>query len=322
MSEDFEDSFRVKKIGEWKWEGVRPLKLPLKLARGVYGGHTVAQTLLVGMESAPGYVPNSFHSYFIGPGDSTVPMQYFVTELHTGKNFASRYIKVVQKGTVRLNCLVSLTKKGAKPGPDTQVAPPKLLETTDPDTLEQVVHTTYIRNAYPPEFVDKSLAQDELNTPASERWITLFHKIEQDHEFTDPKFNFIGLADLSDSVILTTLARALHMPWNSTINNKRREYDEEKDARKLMPISLNMMHIYHYNAMSLDHHIYFHTDDYENGFDLINNWLTFHYQFRVHSNNRTLVRVYAYNREGNCVATIIQEGLTYLQDGVSDNAKI
>ena len=69
MSEDFEESFRVKKVGEWKWEGVHPLKLPLRLARGVYGGHTVAQTLLVGIESAPGYIPNSFHSYFIGPGD-------------------------------------------------------------------------------------------------------------------------------------------------------------------------------------------------------------------------------------------------------------
>lgn len=46
---------------------------------------------------------------------------------------------------------------------------------------------------------------------------------------------FFGLADLSDAA------------------NPSMEYDEAKDARDLMKISLNGLNLFHYQAMSLDH---------------------------------------------------------------------
>ena len=47
---DFEEALRVIKIDDTHY-GAHPLRLPIQGARGVYGGHMMAQSLLVGIES-------------------------------------------------------------------------------------------------------------------------------------------------------------------------------------------------------------------------------------------------------------------------------
>lgn len=325
---DFEEAFRVEQVGENTYVGAHPLRLPIQGARGVYGGHTCAQTLLVAMKLAPGYVPSLFHSYFIYAGDSKVPMEYTVTKISDTPDSCHRQILVRQKGRMRFSCVVLLVRKGLRGQKERSASwqvpePPLKAKYPNPETLHQVRHTDFMRHAYLDEFLDYRLCPEENDVLASERWITVWGGIvnEDNRSMRDPMFNYVGLADLLDLAILTTMARVLHLSWNPTEGNRHMEPDANRDARILLQESMNIIHIFHYDAMLLDHHIYFHSDDFE-AFDISKEWLTLTYQMKRLSNNRTLVRGFYTDEKGECVATVVQEGLTPLYAGVSDNARL
>lgn len=310
---DFEEAFELEKVDANHYRSKHPLKLPMPVARGVYGGNTIAQTLKVAIESSPSnYVPHSFHSFFIAPGKDTIPMEYQVVKIkgdNDDGDLIKKSIRVTQEGETKYIAMVSLIKKGLKfQHPHVQLPPQKLQSQYNPEDVNQLVHTTYIRNAYSDEFVDYKLVPEEKNQMPADRWINVWSGIVET-KFKNKMNNYVGLGNLSDSVFLTTLARILHAPWNPTESSPFTEVDLNKDARILMEISLNALHIFHYNAMSLDHHLYFHSCDPED-FNVAEDWLKFSYQARRVLNNRTLVRGYFYNKNGKLVATAVQEGLT------------
>ncbi|EMG50687.1 TES1 Peroxisomal acyl-coenzyme A thioester hydrolase 1 [Candida maltosa Xu316] len=366
---DLEEALRVIQIDETHYVGAHPLRKPVTGSRGVYGGHTIAQSLLVGIESTRDpitkkvFIPDSYHSYFINAGDAKVPMNYTVTKLYDDENMKKRFIVVEQKGKTRLTCLVSLRKPGTKPlhgqsNLDISIPVPKIqLKYPNPDELHQVQHTDFVRNAFGKELMDFRECPEENNQYAAERWLTVFsgitnhpepgatlqtvveelpdatgtmHKVEKQilrpkdsSSVRDPMYNYIGLADLSDSAFLTTMARVLHIPWAPSLEIDD-TYDDSRDATIVMRSTLNAAHIFHYNAMSLDHHIYFHNDDYtpddDSKFDICKDWLAFTYQMKRLSNNRTLVRGYLFNENHRCIATVVQEGLTIIYNGVGKTA--
>lgn len=327
---DFEEAFRVIKIDEFNYRGAYPLRLPITGARGIYGGHTTAQTLLVAIESSPlNFIPDAFHSYFIGAGDHRVPMEYKVDKIKEGANFLTRSIQATQKGKTKFTAIVSLVRKGYRKESklDISIPYPSLSKKyPDPDKLKIVEHTTYIRNAYSPEFTDHKLCPEEDLLEPSERWITVWSGINNKSEnnrssFKDARFNMIGLADLSDSALLTTLARILHLNWNPTLEHPFEEFDKYKDARLLLNESFNMLQLFHYNGMSLDHHLYFHMDDYD-VVDICKDWVTLTYQAKRCNNNRTLIRGCLFDKDGKCITTVMQEGLTYFHHGVPDQARL
>ncbi|ABN65994.2 peroxisomal acyl-CoA thioesterase [Scheffersomyces stipitis CBS 6054] len=332
--EDFEEAFRVVRVEEDRYVGAHRLELPMIGARGVYGGHTAAQSLLVGIRcvrddpSRADFLPESFHMYFIAAGDPRVPMSYEVAKLYDDENMSKRSIKVIQKGRVRSNVLVTMVKPGYKTQKAVDIAmpvPPLQLKYPDPNKLYQVHHTGYVRNAYSDEFVDYSLCPEEDALYPAERWITKIMRPHNQQSFKDPTNNYVALADLSDSALLTTMARVLHLPWNPTEDHPFEEIDHSKNAMSIMPITLNALHLFHYNAMSLDHHIYFHNDNIGEdikSYDAVKDWLCLTYQMTRHRNSRTLVRGFMYNKKHQCVATIIQEGLTIMHDSVPEKVKL
>ncbi|ODV76622.1 Thioesterase/thiol ester dehydrase-isomerase [Suhomyces tanzawaensis NRRL Y-17324] len=320
---DFEEALRVIRVDDSHFVGAHPLRLPIAGARGVFGGNTIGQTLLVAIESTKhhtdGYLwtPTAFHLYFIRAGDARVPMEYKV-DLFEGKNGTIyRSIVALQHGKVRATASCTFVRLGLKledhggPAP-----PPLLLKYPDPSQLYQTHHTSYIRSAYSDEFLDYRLTPEEEALPAADRKITYQQLVK------NPVYNFVGMGVISDSLLLTTLPRILHLPWNPTENRAVDEYDAGRDSRILMKHSMNIIHLYHYNAMSLDHHMYFHTDVMGNGFDVVKDWLCFHYQVKRHANSRTLIRGHFFNKDNQAVATVVQEGLTYLFKGFADNAKL
>lgn len=351
---DFEEALRVIKIDDTHYVGAHPLRLPIHGARGVYGGHMMAQSLLVGIESTRDektnkvFVPDSYHLYFIGAGNAKVPMDYTVEKLYDDENISKRYVIAKQKGRHRLTCLVTLRRPNSKPVHDFDVSPPvpKIqLKYPNPDELYQVQHTDFVRNAFGKELIDYRECPEEDKQAPAERWVTVFsgisnqpqpnarydtivepfpdaqgtiHTLEKNilrprdtQSFRDPMYNLVGLTDLSDSAFLTTMARVLHLPFARSLQVDG-TYDPSTDATHIMRRSLNVHQIVHYNAMSLDHHIYFHStsEDDESGFDICKDWLTFTYQMKRLSNNRCMVRGYIFNEKHKCIATVIQEGLT------------
>ena len=367
---DFEEALRVIKLDETHYVGAHPLRLPVTGGRGVYGGHLIAQSLLVAIESTRDsttnqvFIPDSYHLYFINAGNAKTPMNYTVTKLYDDSISSKRFIVVQQNGKNRLTCLVNLRKPGTKTlhqegsGPNISIpVPPIQLKYPNPDELHQVQHTDFVRNAFGKEFIDYRECPEEKDQYAAERWLTVFtglrnhaepgasleavteelpdasgkiHKVEKvilrpkdSQSVRDPIYNYVGLADLSDSAFLTTMTRILHIPWAPSLEIDE-TYDESRDATYIMRTTLNAAHIFHYNAMSLDHHIYFHNQDYtpddDSNFDICKDWLAFTYQMKRLSNNRTLVRGFLFNEKHKCIATVVQEGLTIVYNGVGNTA--
>eukprot|EP01090_Pellita_catalonica_P012190 TRINITY_DN2591_c0_g1_i1.p1 TRINITY_DN2591_c0_g1~~TRINITY_DN2591_c0_g1_i1.p1 ORF type:complete len:314 (-),score=44.26 TRINITY_DN2591_c0_g1_i1:52-993(-) len=65
----------------------------------VYGGQLIAQALNAATRTlAEGYAVHSLHSYFLLPGDPTIPILYKIQRERDGNSFASRIVRAVQRG--------------------------------------------------------------------------------------------------------------------------------------------------------------------------------------------------------------------------------
>ncbi len=65
----------------------------------VFGGQVAAQALVAGVRTVdPEYAVHSLHSYFLRPGDTSVPIVYDVEALRDGRSFATRRVVARQHG--------------------------------------------------------------------------------------------------------------------------------------------------------------------------------------------------------------------------------
>jgi acyl-CoA thioesterase-2 len=72
---------------------------PQTLMQRVFGGQVAGQSLVAAARTAPeGMHVHSLHSYFLRPGDPTVPIIYDVERIRDGKSFATRRVEARQRG--------------------------------------------------------------------------------------------------------------------------------------------------------------------------------------------------------------------------------
>jgi acyl-CoA thioesterase II len=65
----------------------------------LYGGQVAAQALVAATRTVPaGFAAHSFHSYFLLPGDYTVPIIFDVQRLRDGRSFCTRRVSARQHG--------------------------------------------------------------------------------------------------------------------------------------------------------------------------------------------------------------------------------
>lgn len=108
------------------FRGVSP---PEERAR-IFGGQVVAQALAAAYRTVDGRICHSLQSYFIRPGDPTVPVLYQVERSREGKSFATRRVIAIQKGEQIFNMACSF--QVAEDGYEHQSEMP---EATPPDQL-------------------------------------------------------------------------------------------------------------------------------------------------------------------------------------------
>lgn len=312
LESKLEKSFAVKQIGELKYEGTVPLGKPSPKSRGVYGGNLCGQALVVALETVEaGFTPHSLHSYFVKAGSDKSPCQYEVEKVSDGRNFANRLIRVVQNGSTCYIVMISLTKKNSidKTIKEFNEDPSK----TFPFEFHKPVPDSFfkydlkdlhyfksphnpIAHKFLPEYLDKTLTPEELDSHASERELSMWIKI--DDKITDPKYKYAAFGVMSDSQFLTSLPRILHLT-----------------PSKSEPVSGGQSS--HFFSVSLDHSIYFHDDCLDP-----TEWNFFNYSAPRFSNNRVLFQGSYYNSKGKLVATMIQEGLIFFRDGHERRAKL
>ena len=64
----------------------------------VFGGQVAGQALVAaGRTVEPGHPVHSLHSYFLRPGDPSVPIVYEVDRIRDGRSFTTRTVKAIQQ---------------------------------------------------------------------------------------------------------------------------------------------------------------------------------------------------------------------------------
>lgn len=104
---------------------------PAEERQRIFGGQVVAQALTAAYRTVEGRTCHSLQSYFIRPGDPSVPVLYQVERSRDGKTFATRRVIAIQHGEQIFNLACSF--QTPEDGFDHAATMPKV---TPPDQLQ------------------------------------------------------------------------------------------------------------------------------------------------------------------------------------------
>lgn len=318
----------MENTGDGKFQLKKPLTKPVRNRRGVYGGNLVGQALLVAIRTAPPhFLPHSLHSQFLKKVSDTEIIKYSVDSISNGTTFCNRTVRAFQGGVIKYIAHISLTKKNLLAEAENAYYDyeEKVQKVSDEDEEPEFVPKPfYFETPYPSWlaeesgerlYVDLHLADRyivykiprrmlsledtrfEDSVPVTQRRMLFMVRLgksekEKDVDLPDAAFQYAGLGVLSDLYFLTRLARILRI----------------ENVDLTLPS--------HYFSVSLDHTMYFH----DVGFDCTD-WMAFAFKTVRLVNNRVLLEGEMYNRAGQHVATIVQEGLVHF-NGLEKQVKL
>ena len=278
-SEELINLLTLKRKGENHFEGQN-----YKTAWGrVFEGQVLGQSLHAAYQTVPkDRIAHSMHGYFILGGDINIPIDYHVDTIRDGRSFTTRRVVAFQNSKAIFNMAASFHIK--EKGESHQINMPNVLTPdlllTDIQQAERLQHKDperflRIMKAHPQIFefkpVDKAIyLQTQNSAPFAHIWFRIKEKIQ-----VDLSFQHQILAFASDYSLLLTAT----LPHRENLNNSKMYY------------------------ASLDHALWFHRE-YK-----IDDWLLYVIESPSASNARGFSRGSIFNKKGNMVASVTQEGL-------------
>jgi acyl-CoA thioesterase-2 len=243
----------------------------------VFGGQVASQALMAAGKTVSTGTVHSLHSYFLRPGDPTVPILYEVDRIRDGRSFTTRRVVAIQHGRAIFNMSASFHVE--EEGLEHQFPMP---EVPAPEELESL-----------PERL--APWRDEL-----EEWFSRPHPIDQRHIGELPwKHAEGGLSsqrlwiradgELGDDPLLHACVAAYASDM-SLFDAILQPHPVRWDDPGFM-------------GASLDHCMWFHrlfrADD----------WLLFDTDSPIAAGARGLARGFLFDRTGRLVVSMVQEGL-------------
>jgi acyl-CoA thioesterase-2 len=238
-----------------------------------FGGHVAGQSLVSAVRTVdPRYQVHSLHGYFLRPGDARAPTVYLVERLRDGGSFATRRVNAVQHGETIFSMSASFQtdQSGIEHQDAMPAAPP-------PDDLPGFRPGGAFDEAGFAQFAEWDVrivpreAMTYLPGKASQQQVWFRHR---DPLPDDPVLHICALAYLSDLTLL----------GSAQVNHP--------DERK------------HLMVASLDHAMWFmrafRADE----------WLLYDQSSPSACGGRSLTEGKLFNRYGELVAAVVQEGLT------------
>ena len=248
----------------------------------VYGGQVLAQSLHAANQTVTNdrYV-HSLHGYFILAGDIEVPIEFKVENLRDGKSFNTRRVTAYQKGKAIFVLSASFQidelglnqyeKSPAKKTPEHLIPDSELLNKTKV-IPKQIKKYLLSRHPFAFEFRPEIDYDKSIDYKSTRNiWFKLKHETKLTR---NQQYEFLAYAVDYDLLIMSVI---------SHFHNK----------------------YYHpIQTASLDHAMWFHRK-----FD-VNGWLLYSMKSPNISGSRCLGTGYIYDRDGQLVATVVQEGLS------------
>jgi acyl-CoA thioesterase-2 len=249
-----------------------------------FGGHVAGQSLVSAVRTVdPKYQVHSLHGYFLRPGDARAPTVYLVERLRDGGSFATRRVSAVQHGETIFSMSASFQtdQSGIEHQDAMPAAPP-------PDDLPGFRSGGAFDDAGFAQFAEwdvRIVPRDQvaiLPGKAAQQQVWFRHK---DPLPDDPVLHICALAYLSDLTLL----------GSAQVNHP--------DERK------------HLMVASLDHAMWFmrpfRADE----------WLLYDQSSPSACGGRSLTEGKLFNRYGEMVASVMQEGLTRYNRDFTPTAK-
>ena len=247
----------------------------------VFGGQVIAQSLYAACRTVEERLPHSLHAYFLLPGDPEIPIVYEVDRLRDGRSFTTRRVLAIQKGDAIF--AMSASFQIEEPGYDHQIPMPKVPMPEELPDREQMSQTilphmpdavqAYYQRKRPIEIRPVELERYRTGgkmEPKFNVWIRAMEPLPD-----DPNLHRAVLAYASDLMLLDSSLIA----HGTTVFDKRIQ------------------------GASLDHALWFHrpfrADD----------WLLYSQDSPSTSGARGFSRGLVFDRLGNLVASVAQEGL-------------
>ncbi|KAG9323535.1 hypothetical protein KVV02_003355 [Mortierella alpina] len=129
------------------------LWLPLG-ARGVFGGNVVGQALVAATNTvSSNYSVHSLHSYFLLPGDHSVPILYHVERVRDGKSYCTRTVTAKQRGKNIFVCTASF-QVPAPNAPSHQYPMPNVPHHSTLPSQEEIIRSMIDNPKVPEKFTE------------------------------------------------------------------------------------------------------------------------------------------------------------------------
>ncbi len=246
----------------------------------IYGGEVAAQALAAASRTVSGYrQAHSLHAYFLRGGDERHDIDYRVEADFDGGSFSNRRVIASQRGSVIFSLAASFHRREGRPLRQMRMdgIPP-------PDGLPTIAQTAEaaIRQGLNPEFV----AFLERRRPIDMRPVTGLRPISDPDDPGAFSYWFRTTTPIGDVE-----------PWmHRAILTYVSDFGLLMPARMRMPSAELQM-------ASLDHSLWFHRDF------RADEWLYYAIENPWAGMNRALGTAHIFNRDGDLVATVAQEGL-------------
>ncbi|MBG0740922.1 acyl-CoA thioesterase II [Paeniglutamicibacter antarcticus] len=254
-------------------------------AQRVFGGQVLSQSLIAAIRTVDANRPvHSMHGYFLRPGDANQPITFGVQRLRDGRSFSARRTHAYQNGVPILSMIASFQV------PDTGIEHQDTmpLDVPDPETLPSAAHLL--------GSIDHPVAQSwAFGRPFDIRHIEsdIYLHVDGNHAAhqgvwiktigtmpDDPNLHRAALAYASDYTLLEPSLRRHGISW----------------ITKGLSIA------------SLDHAMWWHRPV------RVDEWLLYLAESPSASGARGLNTGKVFNRAGQLVASVAQEGMIRLPD--------
>jgi acyl-CoA thioesterase-2 len=253
----------------------------------VFGGQVLAQALVAARRTVEEpREAHSLHGYFILPGDVAAPIVYFVDRLRDGRSFTTRRVTAIQHGRAIFNLAVSfqVAEEGLVHQPVApRVPPPESLQ-SELDLIRDQAHLlpAAVRALHTEDQPIDFRPIDPVDPfaprrrdPAKQMWFRAEGEIEG-----PPSLHQAVLAYASDYGLLSTA---------------------------LMPHGLSLRSP-NLQIASLDHSLWFHREF------RADDWLLYSIDSPTTGGARGFTRGSIFNRAGELVASVAQEGLVRMRN--------
>jgi acyl-CoA thioesterase-2 len=251
----------------------------------VFGGQVLAQGIVAASRTVDeDRHIHSLHGYFLRPGDIEEPITYGVSTLRDGRSFSARRVHAYQGGVPILSLIASFELPGS--GPSYQ--DPMPADVPDPESLPSAAETL--------AGVDHPMAREwgivrpfDLRYPDGPAFVSTNGVTERNLVWIKLKDTFeaptnlqrAALAYASDYTLIETALRRAGESWLSAAGKR--------------------MHM-----ASLDHAMWWHRPA------RADEWLLYVQDATTAQDSRALIRGSIFNRSGDLVATVAQEGMVRL----------